>query len=160
METGASLNYWQPLGRARIKAGGGRQQGINTPLYWPPLPWPGETRSRHRLARRRLGGEFRAAHAHAPARILPELLARMQVAERARHGVEVIRREPLRDIGVIERCLGDGLQDFLSQGRDLEIVTGEPCFIRLAVDVVRDLGAVGIGIRDAFIILVRDSFWD
>src|SRR5207249_4433124 len=48
---------------------------------------------------RRLGGELRAAHAHAPARVLPQLLARVQMAERARHGTEVIGAEALRNVG-------------------------------------------------------------
>src|SRR5690349_12336080 len=70
------------------------------------------------LLHRRLRGEARAAYAQAPARVLPQLLARMQVAERARDGAEVVVREALRHVGVVERLLVDGLQDLLRQRFD------------------------------------------
>src|SRR5215467_2110934 len=62
--------------------------------------------SMHRRFRRKRG----AAHAHAAARVLPQLLGRMQVAERAGDGAEVVRREALGNVGVVARLLGDRLQ--------------------------------------------------
>src|SRR5262249_1736694 len=70
---------------------------------WPP-PLP---------PRRRLRRDPRAAHAHPAARILPQLLGRMQVAERARDSVEVVGREELGDVRVVERLLLDRRQDVL-----------------------------------------------
>src|SRR6266568_2451400 len=52
-------------------------------------------------ARRRLGGELRAAQAHAAARILPQLLGRVQTADGARDRAEIVGCEPLRDVGVV-----------------------------------------------------------
>src|SRR6266436_9761709 len=107
---------------------------------------------------RQLGRELRAAHAHAPARILPQLLARVQMAERARHGAEVIGAKALRNVGIVERLLGDRLQNFFRQGGDLRLVGGTSRRIRLAVDVVLYLRAIGIGIGDALVIFARNAF--
>jgi hypothetical protein len=41
------------------------------------------------LLARRLRGELRAAHTQAAARVLPELLGRVQIADGTRHGVEI-----------------------------------------------------------------------
>src|SRR5262249_59956457 len=65
----------------------------------------------HRSPHGRLRREPRAAHAHPAARILPQLLGRMQVAERARDSVEVVGREELGDVRVVERLLLDRRQD-------------------------------------------------
>src|SRR5262249_32405396 len=58
--------------------------------------WPAAKRDRNpRSPPRRLGRELRAAHAHAPARVLPQLLGGVQVAKRPRHGAEVMRGKAL-----------------------------------------------------------------
>src|SRR5262249_49618522 len=82
------------------------------------------------------------------------------MAERARDRTEVIRREALGDVGVIERLLADRPQYFIRQGRDLDVVTGDARLVRLAVDVVGDLGPIGIGVGDALVIFARDTFGD
>ena len=45
----------------------------------------------------------------------------MQIAERASDGVEIVFREPLRDVGVVERFFLDRGQDFLTQLLDLAV---------------------------------------
>src|SRR5262245_27624099 len=87
-------------------------------------------------SRRRLGGELRAANAHPTPRILPQLLGRMQVAERARDSVEVVGREALGDVGVVERLLVDRRHYVLGQRRDLGIIASPAGIILPAVDVV------------------------
>src|SRR5881397_544081 len=106
---------------------------------------------------RRLGGKLRSADAHAPALILPELLGRMQMADRARHGAEIKSREPFRNIGVIERLLADRVEDLFRERRHLDIVPGLPWLIGLAIDVIVELGAVGVGICDALVIFAWNS---
>src|SRR5215471_20439229 len=71
------------------------------------------------LLSRRFRRESRATHAHAPARVLPQLLARVQMAERARHGLKVVGRKPLGDVGVVKRLGADRLEDALRQRGDL-----------------------------------------
>src|SRR5262249_42393148 len=106
---------------------------------------------------RRLGRKLRAAHAHAPARVLPQLLARVQMAERARHGAEIVLAEALRNVGIVERLLVDGLQNLVRQGGDLPIIAGNSRGIRRAVDVVLYFCPIGIGIGDALVIFARNA---
>src|SRR5499427_7990322 len=80
------------------------------------------------------------------------------MAERARDRAEVIRGEALRDVGVVERLLANRLQYLVGQRGNLDVIAGEARLIRLAVDVVGDLGAVGIGIGDALVVFARDAF--
>src|SRR5215470_5358841 len=82
------------------------------------------------------------------------------MAERARDRAEVIRGEALRDVGVVERLLANRLQYLVGQRGNLDVIAGEARLIRLAVDVVGDLGAVGIGISDTLVIFARDPFRD
>jgi hypothetical protein len=56
---------------------------------------------------RRPRRERRATHAHAPGRILPQLLGGVQVPERARNGLEIITGEFLRNVRVIARLRVD-----------------------------------------------------
>src|SRR5436190_15771012 len=94
---------------------------------------------------RRLGGKLRSADAHAPARILPELLGRMQMADRARHGAEIKSREPFRNVGVIERLLADRVEDLFRDRRHLDIVPGLPWPLGLAIHLIVDLGTLAAG---------------
>lgn len=55
----------------------------------------------------RLRRERRAAYAETAARVLPELLGRVQMADGARHGVEIEACEFFGDVGVVQRLLGD-----------------------------------------------------
>src|SRR5262245_16255660 len=80
---------------------------------------------------RRLGGKRRAAHAHPAARILPQLLSRMQVADGARDGVEIVLRETLGDVGVVERLLLDCTQNVLCQRRHLGVIPGTASIVLL-----------------------------
>src|ERR1043166_9209827 len=73
----------------------------------------------HHSLPRRLRRESRAARAHAPARVLPQLLARVQMPERARHGLEVVARKPLGDVGVIKRLGANCFENLLRQRDDL-----------------------------------------
>src|SRR6516225_593181 len=82
------------------------------------------------------------------------------MAERARDRAEVIRGEALGDVGVIERLLADRYQYLVGQGGDLDVVATDARLVRLAVDVVGDLGAIGIGISDALVIFARNPFGD
>src|SRR5262249_3382531 len=94
----------------------------------------------------RLRRELRAAQAHLSAWVLPQLLAGMQLAERARDGAEVVGRKPLRDVGVVERLLLDRLRDLLRQRLHLVRIAGLTGLVGLAVDVVVDLGVLRIRI--------------
>src|SRR5262245_62158853 len=93
-----------------------------------PLPTPRRVMLRTlmtiRSTHRRFGGKLRPAHAHAAAGILPKLLGRMQVTDGAGDRVEVVGREALGDIGVIERLLLDRRQDVLGERRHLGIGAG------------------------------------
>src|SRR5262245_19890013 len=82
------------------------------------------------------------------------------MAERARDRAEVIRREALGDVGVVKRLLADRPQYLVGQGGDLYVVATDARLVRLAVDVVGDLGAIGIGVGDALVIFARDPFGD
>src|SRR5262249_25925196 len=82
------------------------------------------------------------------------------MAERARDRAEVIRGEALRDVGVIERLLADRPQYLVGQRGDLEVGAGAARLVRLAVGVIGDLGAIGIGVGDALVIFARDTFGD
>src|SRR5271166_2594288 len=101
---------------------------------------PQQARSAPR--RRWLGGKLRSAHAHAAAGILPQLLARMQVAERARDRAEVECGEAFRDVGVISGLPRDRVEDLLRQGGNLDIIAGLARLVRLAGDIVLDPGAL------------------
>src|SRR5438874_12421745 len=94
----------------------------------------------------RLGGELGAAHAHAAARVLPQLLGRVQMAEGARNGAEIVSREMLRNVGVVKRLFADSVQNFLRELGDCGGVADLARFIRLAVHIVVDLRAIRIGI--------------
>src|SRR5262249_56576106 len=80
--------------------------------------------------------------------------------EGAGHGGEVRRGEGWGGVGVVGRLFADRVQYFVRQGGDLDVVAGEARLIRLAVDVVDDLGPIGIGIGDALVIFARDAFGD
>src|SRR5258708_38167120 len=82
------------------------------------------------------------------------------MAERLRHGAEIIRSEPLRDIGVVEWLLGDEVQYPLRQGGDRGLVAGLPTGVGLAVHVIVDPGAVRIRIGDALVVLARNALRD
>src|SRR4029453_4955299 len=82
------------------------------------------------------------------------------MAERARDRAEIIRGEALGDVGVIERLLADRSQYLVGQRGDLDVVAGDARLVRLAVGVVGDLGAIGIGVGDALVIFARDTFGD
>src|SRR5262249_12702682 len=107
---------------------------------------------------RRLRGKLRAAHAHASARVLPKPLERVQMTERPRHGAKVIRAEALGNVGIVERLLVDGLQNLIRQGGDPPIIAGNSRGIRLAVNVILYLRAIGVGIGDALVIFARNAF--
>src|SRR5205085_11941742 len=82
----------------------------------------------------------------------------MQMAERASDGAEVKRRKTLRDVGVVQRFLLDGREDFGRQRGDRRAIAGFTCRILLAVHVIIDPGLVGVSVSDALIVLARDAF--
>src|ERR1043166_9060938 len=98
---------------------------------------------------RRLCGEGRAAHAHAPARILPQLLRRVQMSERARHGLEVVAGKPFGDVGVIERRGRDRVENLLRQCRYLVLAAALARRVRFACEIGIDSRAIGVGKGDA-----------
>jgi len=51
--------------------------------------------------------ELRTAHAQPSARVLPQLFRRVQMADRAGDGAEIVAREFFGDIGEVERLLAD-----------------------------------------------------
>ena len=55
---------------------------------------------------------MRSANAHPATRVLPQLLGRVQAAERARDGAEIECREALRDVGIVKRLLRDRVENF------------------------------------------------
>src|SRR5262249_60984446 len=109
------------------------------------------------LAGWRLRCELRAAHAGASARVLPEFLSRMQMAERARNGAKIVIRETLGNLGVVERLARDSVQDLLRHRGHFQVVAGAPRRIGLAVYVILDFFAIRIRIGGALVIFMRDA---
>ena len=103
---------------------------------------------------RRLGGEAGAADAHAALVVLPQFLGGMEMAQRARDRLEIVFGQAVGDVGVIKRLGLDEVEDAPRQCRDRFLVRGAAGQVRLALDVVADLGAVGIGIGDALVALL------
>src|ERR1043166_9728674 len=114
--------------------------------------------TRHSPLPRRLRREGRAAHAHAPARILPQLLRRMQMPERARDSLEVVRGKPLGDVGVVERLGRDRVENLLRQRGDLVLAAAFPGLVRFAREKLVDPRAIRIGIGDALVTFARHAF--
>src|SRR5687768_9160576 len=105
-------------------------------------------------------GKARSAHAHAPARVLPELFVRVELAQRARDGWELVLPEMLGNFLVILRFRFDELDDPVGETRDQRVVM--PGRLRLgiglALDVVADLRAVRVGVGNTLEALARYAF--
>src|SRR5882762_9267061 len=107
-----------------------------------------------------LGGEFGAALAHAAFVVLPEAFGGVEMAEGARDCLKVIARKALGDFGVIKRLLSDGLQNLIGELSGRPLVAGLGGGVRFALDVIGDLGAVGISVGDALVAFFGDAFAD
>src|SRR5581483_4963260 len=83
---------------------------------------------------------------------------RVQVTDGAGDGAEIVGRKFFRHVGVVERLPGDGVENFCRHVLDHALVASLTCRIALAVDVVVDLGALGVGVGDALVIFARDVF--
>src|SRR6202171_911121 len=93
---------------------------------------------------RRPGCEFRAAHAQAAARVLPELLRSVQMADGAGGGDAIVAREFFGDVGEVERLFADNLHYLGAERRHRHRVAGLARRVFLAAHIVVDPGAVGI----------------
>src|SRR5215510_9921042 len=81
----------------------------------------------------------------------------MQMADGARHRIEIVLREALGDVGVIEWRLLDRRQDVPGERSHLGVVADAAGVVLLSLGVVVDFGALRIRIGDAFVVLARNA---
>ena len=107
---------------------------------------------------KRLCRERRAAQAHASARVLPKLFSFVQLPDGASNGDEIVFGESLSNIGVVQRRLVDRDRDLIGERGDHRLVAWFGRRILFAVNVIVDLGRLGISVGDALIVFARDVF--
>ena len=68
---------------------------------------------------------------------MPQLLRRVQAADGAGDGAEIIAREALRDVGEVKRLLRNHVENLRRERIDRAVVAG---LAALAVDIIPSLG--------------------
>src|SRR4051812_27096186 len=92
------------------------------------------------------GGERRAAHAQPPARVLPQLLVGVQLAERARDDREGVLPEFFRYVRIVQGAFLYEREYVGRECRDFPFVECDAAGsqIGFAPEIVCDFGAIGV----------------